>query len=152
MTDFSSARRAVFASLAVVADRFPGLLDVWDLAMLLPEGRAVTPAEFKARTRAFAIDVIRFAKAIPKDHINVSNSACAMALPRAACRARSKADFIAKMGIVEEELDESLFWFDLLVSSKEQVPSDDVKRLWAEADELLAMTVQSIRTARGGSR
>jgi hypothetical protein len=35
---------------------------------------------------------------------------------------------------------------------KEQVPSDDVKRLWAEADELLAMTVQSIRTARGDSR
>jgi hypothetical protein len=53
---------------------------------------------------------------------------------------------------VEEELDESLFWFDLLVASKEQGSSDDIKRLSAEADELLAMTVQSIRTARGGSR
>lgn len=56
------------------------------------------------------------------------------------------------MGIVEEELDESLFWLDLLVASKEPVSSDNVKRFSAEADELLAMTVQSNCTARGGSR
>jgi four helix bundle protein len=119
----------------------------------------VTPAEFKARTRAFAIDVIRLVRGLPRTfvsaHIAHQLLRCGTSQAgnyRAACRARSKADFIAKMGIVEEELDESLFWFDLLVSSKEPVPSDDVKRLWAEADELLAMTVQSIRTARGGSR
>jgi four helix bundle protein len=71
---------------------------------------------------------------------------------RAACRARSKAEFVAKLGVVEEELDESLFWFELLLASEDQVPADAVTRLVAEADELLAMTVQSIRTARGGSR
>jgi hypothetical protein len=58
----------------------------------------------------------------------------------------------AKMGVGEEELDESLLWLDLLFASNERVPADQIKRLAAEADELLAMTVQSIRTARGGSR
>ncbi len=56
------------------------------------------------------------------------------------------------MGVVEEELDESLLWLDLLLTSNERVPADQIKRLAAEAEELLAMTVQSIRTARGGSR
>jgi hypothetical protein len=56
------------------------------------------------------------------------------------------------MGIVEEELDESLFWLGLLVTAEEPVTSEDVKRLSNDADELLAMTVQSIRTARGNSR
>jgi four helix bundle protein len=70
---------------------------------------------------------------------------------RAACRARSKADFIATMGIVEEELDESLFgstcWCPQRSRCHQMMSSAS-----AEADELLAMTVQSIRTARGGSR
>ena len=56
------------------------------------------------------------------------------------------------MGIVEEELDESLLWLDLLLASGEPVPADEAERLSAEANELLAMTVQSIRTARGSSR
>jgi hypothetical protein len=57
-----------------------------------------------------------------------------------------------EMGIVEEELDESLLWFDLPLASGEQVREEQANRLSGEAHELLAMTVQSILTARGGSR
>jgi len=59
---------------------------------------------------------------------------------RAACRARSSADFIAKMGIVEEELDESIYWLELLVDSG-IVSSNRIALLTKEADELLAIIV-----------
>jgi four helix bundle protein len=134
------------------------LASLWSGTSLAQAG-TVTPAEFKARTRGFALDVIRFVRRLPRTVVSahiarqlLRSGTSQASNYRAACRARSKADFIAKLGIVEEELDESLFWFDLLVASKEQGSSDDIKRLSAEADELLAMTVQSIRTARGGSR
>ena len=66
---------------------------------------------------------------------------------RAACRARSSADFVSKMGIVEEEADESIYWMDLLVDSG-SVSADKVDALRREANELLAITVSSIKTAR----
>jgi four helix bundle protein len=119
----------------------------------------MTPAEFKARTRRFALDVIRFVLRLPRTdvsrHMGGQLLRCGTSQAsnyRASCRARSNADFIAKMGIVEEELDESLLWLDLLLASGEPVPADEAERLSAEANELLAMTVQSIRTARGSSR
>ena len=119
----------------------------------------MTPAEFKSRTRRFALDIIRFVVRLPRTqvsrHIGGQLLRCGTSQAsnyRAACRARSKADFIAKMGIVEEELDESLLWFDLLLASGEQVREEQANRLSGEAHELLAMTVQSIRTARGRSR
>ena len=66
---------------------------------------------------------------------------------RAACRARSTAVFIAKMGIVEEECDESLYWMELIIAA-ELLPEERLKDLMAEADEILAITVSSIKTAR----
>ncbi|MCX7014654.1 MAG: four helix bundle protein, partial [Candidatus Sumerlaeota bacterium] len=66
---------------------------------------------------------------------------------RAACRARSNADFVAKMGIVEEECDESLYWMELLIEA-ELVAEKRLVDLMKEADELLSITVASIRTAR----
>ncbi len=66
---------------------------------------------------------------------------------RAACRAKSSADFIAKMGIVEEEADESVYWMELLVDSG-LVQKDHVVTLMDGANQLIAMTVASIRTAR----
>ena len=66
---------------------------------------------------------------------------------RAACRAKSTADFISKMGTVEEESDESLYWMELLIEAK-IVESDKLESLMKEADELLAITVSSINTAR----
>jgi four helix bundle protein len=66
---------------------------------------------------------------------------------RSACRARSAADFIAKMTIVEEEIDESIYWLELLVESK-IIDIEKVQALIKEANELLAITVASIKTAR----
>jgi four helix bundle protein len=64
---------------------------------------------------------------------------------RSACRARSQADFIAKMGIVEEEADESAYWLEFVVDAG-LLPSKRVAPLLQEADELVAITVASIRT------
>jgi four helix bundle protein len=66
---------------------------------------------------------------------------------RAACRGKSKADFINKMKIVEEEMDETMYWLEILASllpdSKEMITP-----IWKEANELLTITVASIKTAR----
>jgi four helix bundle protein len=70
---------------------------------------------------------------------------------RAACRARSKAEFTAKIGIVVEEADESVLWIELLVES-ELVSLPKLQPLLAEATELLAIFAASQRTARSGSK
>lgn len=66
---------------------------------------------------------------------------------RTACRAKSPADFIAKMGIVEEECDECLFWMEMLIEAG-IMPEERLRDLIHEADELLAITVSSIKTTR----
>jgi four helix bundle protein len=66
---------------------------------------------------------------------------------RAACRAKSTADFIAKMGIVEEEADQTLFWLELPEES-ELVTAGKLPAIKQEANELIAITVASIKTAR----
>jgi len=70
---------------------------------------------------------------------------------RASCRAKSKADFIAKMGIVEEEADECVFWFEMLIDAG-IVAEKFLAPLWKEAEEILAIVVSSITTARGHKR
>ncbi len=70
---------------------------------------------------------------------------------RASCRAKSPADFIAKMGIVEEESDETIFWLELIMETK-MLPSPRLLNLVGEAEEILAIVVASINTARGGRR
>ncbi|AHJ29112.1 hypothetical protein NSP_27840 [Nodularia spumigena CCY9414] len=66
---------------------------------------------------------------------------------RAACRAKSAADLIAKLGIVEEEADETLYWLELLVESG-LMSADKLKSLMQESTEILAMTVASIKTLK----
>ena len=70
---------------------------------------------------------------------------------RAACRARSRKEFIAKMGIVEEEADESEFWLGLLLE-RGLLNAERASLLRREAGQILAMTVSSIRTARQAHR
>jgi four helix bundle protein len=70
---------------------------------------------------------------------------------RAACRARSPADFISKMGIVEEEADETIYWMELLIEAK-LVQENNISHLLREANQILAMTVSSIKTARRKSK
>ena len=66
---------------------------------------------------------------------------------RAACRAKSDADYISKMGTVEEELDETQFWLEFTVDLDDKY-RETVIPLWKEADELLAITVSSIVTKK----
>ena len=70
---------------------------------------------------------------------------------RAAIRGRSRADFISRMGIVEEEPDEALYWLDVLVELT-IISEKRVEQLRAEANEIIAITVSSIRTPRKGAR
>ena len=66
---------------------------------------------------------------------------------RAVCRARSKAEFVAKMGVVVEEADEAILWLELMTESG-IVPSSKAALLLKEANELTAIFAASQRTAR----
>lgn len=110
--------------------------------------------DLKNRTKKFALEVIRFCEALPKGRITeiiarqlIRSGTSVGSNYRAACRAKSPADFIAKMGIVEEEADECLYWLELLVEAN-IVKKDKTQILATEACELLAITVSSIKTAR----
>ena len=70
---------------------------------------------------------------------------------RAACRAKSRPDFISKMGIVEEEADETMYWIDLSIEAG-LLARDRVHNLLEETSEILAITVSSINTARNSRR
>lgn len=109
---------------------------------------------FKVRTKAFALRVIHLVDALPGDPVSYTlgrqllrAGTSVAANYRAAVRGRSPADFIAKMGIVEEECDESLFWMELLVESH-RLRAERVSALMREGSEILAITVASIKTAR----
>jgi len=108
----------------------------------------------KLRTKIFALNVIRMVGKMPRNTTafviekQIIRSATSVgANYRAACRARSRADFISKMGIVEEEADETLYWLELLVESN-LITEELVKVLIKEAHELLSIIVTSIKTAR----
>ena len=111
-------------------------------------------AEFKDRTKQFALRVIKVVDVLPQRQAadvigrQILRSATSVAANyRAACRARSKAEFAAKMGLVEEEIDESAFWLELLCDT-DLVPAPKLSALRKEADEITAMVVASIRTTR----
>ncbi|MCU0789076.1 MAG: four helix bundle protein [Verrucomicrobia bacterium] len=108
----------------------------------------------KQRTRAFALEVIKVVEKLPRDMVSevlgkqmLRSGTSVAANYRSATRAKSQADFIAKMGIVEEEADESVLWADLLAASARLRP-DTAQPLMKEAGELTAIAVASIRTAR----
>jgi len=112
----------------------------------------------KERTKSFALNVIRLVESLPKgrtaDVIGkqlLDAGTSVGANYRAACRARSPADFISKMGIVEEEADETIYWMELLVKAR-LLQENDISALLGEANQILAMTVSSIKTARRKSR
>lgn len=108
--------------------------------------------EFKRRTKQYAINIARFCKSLSFDHITKSYidqvmraSASVGANYRAACRAKSKPDFINKMRIVEEEADESLYFLELLAEFNPKRKTD-IGVLYKEGNEILSMTVSSINT------
>ena len=108
----------------------------------------------KARTKRFALNVIGLVETLPRGRTpevlgrQLLRSATSVAANyRAACRAKSTADFISKMGTVEEEADESMLWLELLHESR-LLTTERMKPLHQEASEIVAMTISSIKTAR----
>jgi len=110
--------------------------------------------DLKARTQRFPLDAIRLSHSLPRDSVGsvigrqlLRAATSVGANYRAACRARSRSDFIAKLKIVEEETDETAYWLELLGDSN-TVTSARLGPLRSEADELLRIVVSSIKTAR----
>jgi len=110
--------------------------------------------DLKARTKQFALAIIRLCRTLPRtDEARIlgkqllRSGTSVGANYRAACRARSKAEFIAKLGIVLEESDESVFWLELLVEANVG-SSERVQPLVKEADELTSIFVTSLCTAK----
>jgi len=111
--------------------------------------------QLRDRTKQFALRIIRLARSLPKSpeaqilgRQLLRSGTSVGANYRAAGRARSKAEFISKIGIVVEEADEAVFWMECLIESglaKEALLGD----LLAEANELVAIFAASQRTARG---
>ncbi len=111
--------------------------------------------QMKQRTKDFAKAVIVFCRDMPRTEESMlirkqlfRSGTSVGANYRAACRGRSKADFIAKLGIVLEEADESLYWLEILTET-EVVKREPAAPLLKEANELVAIFVASLNTARG---
>lgn len=112
----------------------------------------------KDRTKKFALRVIKLVDALPRkgsaDLVGrqILRSATSVgANYRASRRARSTAEFQAKLGIVEEEADESAYWLELIAESG-LMKGPKVAPLLAEADEITAIIVSSIKTSKTNSR
>jgi four helix bundle protein len=111
--------------------------------------------QLKSRTKEFAKRVIRVCRSLPnteearliRNQLFRAGTSVG-ANYRAVCRARSKADFIAKMGIVLEETDESQYWMELLVETDIVTPPERLGSLMGEADQLIAIWVSSLNTAK----
>jgi four helix bundle protein len=118
----------------------------------------VNEAEFKRRTKDIALRVIKVVQSLPKNFVAetigkqlLRSGTSIGANYRAACRAKSTADIINKLTIVEEEADESMFWIELLIES-EIVSPNKLKVLYSDIDEVVAMVVSSIKTIRAKKR
>jgi len=110
--------------------------------------------ELKVRTKLFALSIIKFVQDLPKNSISnvignqlLRSGTSVGANYRAACRARCQAEFISKMGIVEEEADETIYWLEILTEAK-IIAGKNAENLLKEANEILSMTVASIKTAK----
>jgi four helix bundle protein len=113
---------------------------------------------FKERTKKLALRVIRLVEALPDGiaaHVigkQLLRSATSVgANYRAACRGRSDAAMIAKLDIVLEEADETLFWLELLIESK-LISAPRLADLISETNEITAMTIASLKTLRAKLR
>ena len=111
-------------------------------------------SELKRRTKAFAVKIVRLFESLPQKRtayvLGRQLLRCGTSVGanyRSACRAKSTADFVAKMGIVGEEIDETMYWLELLIEVG-ILKAEAVEAILKEANELLAIVVASIKTAR----
>jgi four helix bundle protein len=116
----------------------------------------VTEDEFKEKTQGLAVLGIETASLMPRgiaaDVVSRQLVRCATSVGanyRAACRAKSRADMLAKLGIVEEEADEVLYWLQIAYRARFLTP-DSTQDLYTEAESVLRMIVASRKTLRNG--
>jgi four helix bundle protein len=113
----------------------------------------MTEDDLKKRTKLFALRILKLVAALPKSLAGrtiggqlVRSGTSVAANYRAACRARSKAEFISRLGVVEEEADESALWLELIMESQ-LMKKALVEPLWIEADEIVAIMTSSRKSA-----
>ena len=113
----------------------------------------MTERELLDRTKQFALRIFKLVGALPRtihgkavaaQLIRIGTSVAANY--RAACRARSKPEFIAKLGVVEEEADESAFWLELIIET-DLLNAAKVRPLLTEAGQIVAIMASSKKTA-----
>ena len=116
----------------------------------------MTSEELKNRTQTFALRIITLVNALPRNSAGfvmgkqiLRSGTSIGANYRAACRARSRPDFVAKLAIAEEEADETLYWLELLSKSGIMKPSR-IEKLVKEADELVAIMTAAGKTTEHG--
>ena len=116
------------------------------------------PEQLRDRTKAFAIRIVRLFRAMPSGRdaqvigTQLLRSGTSVAANyRAACRSRSRAEFISRLGVVVEEADESLSWLEMLGDTG-IITRTRLRELLKEADELTAIFTATRRTSRNGGR
>lgn len=119
-----------------------------------PENTIDPNVTLQHRTRDFALRVIRLSNALPDDRIGwvigkqiLRSGTSIGANYRSACRSRSDKDFLARMGIAEEEADETMYWLELLMEA-EILPRNRLNDLYKETEEILKMIAASIITVK----
>jgi four helix bundle protein len=112
-------------------------------------------AALKQRTKLFAIRIVRLYRALPRKpealilgKQPLRSGTSVGANYRAACRSRTRAEFLAKLGLVLEEADETVFWLELMLETG-VFPAARLTALLKEANELTSIFVASLRTAKG---
>ncbi len=110
--------------------------------------------QMKDRTKGFAKEIIKLCRTFPESREGrlignqIFRSGTSVAANyRAACRARSTADFISKLSIVEEEADETLFWLEV-INEMDILDKASIDSLMQENDEIISIIVSSIKTSR----
>jgi len=110
--------------------------------------------DLKRRTKQLGLRVIKLVESLPntKSARVIGNQILRSATSvganyRSACRGRSKAEFIAKVGISIEEADETMYWLEMLIEAG-IVPEEKLLALYKEADEIVAILTASVKTAR----
>ena len=118
----------------------------------------MTREEMKARSKAYANRVVKVCKALPQEWVArtlgsqlLRSGTSVGANYRAVCRAKSTADFLNKLKIVEEECDESIFWMELLVDN-DLVEAARISGLMAEGNEILSIVVAAAKTTRASAQ
>jgi len=114
----------------------------------------MTEKQFKDRTKKIGLEVIQLVESLPKNSSarilgqQLLRSATSVgANYRSACRGRSAAEILSRMAIVEDEGDESLYWMEMLLEAGMAQP-EKVEPIYREMNEIVAMTVASIKTLR----